>query len=394
MIKQYLYNTVKYVGNIYALYYYIGSFCVNLLKLFVRPNDKLILFIAFGGKKFDDSPKAIYEAMLADKRFDNYEIVWAFNNPSLISIPKGKIVKTDTIAYFITALKARVWITNSSVERGLSFKGKHTFYFDTWHGTPIKKMGSDILSTNSSFKGRGKWKVDDFTCQGKYEADIFGNVFQTIGRDRMHVIGLPRNDIYAHYTREYMLSLRREMGISEDKKVILYAPTFREYDKAESMAVKISIPMNLEKWRHCLGDEYVLLFRAHYEVAQGLNIKDDDFVREMSAYPQLEDLMIVSDLLISDYSSIFFDYSIMHKPMLCFVYDYERYAANRGMYFDIRKWLPSATNEDDMIRLIKKTDIDVIDEYIINFQKEFVSAFGDASQKSLDIIAEKLNIDN
>ena len=251
-------------------------------------------------------------------------------------------------------------------------------------------MGTDIASTNNCFKGRGKWNVDYFTCQGEYEADIFRKVFQTIGKDRMHVIGLPRNDIYATYTREYMLSLRRKMGISEDKKVILYAPTFREYDKTDSMAVKISIPINFEKWRHLLGDGYILLFRAHYEVVQGLNIQDNDFVREMSAYPQLEDLMIVSDLLISDYSSIFFDYSIMHKPMLCFAYDYEHYTRERGLYFDIREYLPNAKDENELLLLIQQSDTTIKNKGVERFQKTFVTVFGNASRRSLDIIADNL----
>lgn len=389
-MKKYLFYIVKYVEWIYTLYFYLGTCALWILKLFVRSDDKLILFISFGGKKYDDSPKAIYERMINDSRFSSYHFVWAFNNPEDFVIPKGDKVKCDTLAYFVTALKARVWVSNSTVERGLSFKGKHTFYFDTWHGTPIKKMGTDIVSTNNSFKGRGKWDVDYFTCQGEYEADIFGKVFQTIGRDRMHVIGLPRNDIYATYTREYMLSLRKKMGISEDKKVILYAPTFREYDKNNSMAVQISVPINLEKWKHFLGDGYILLFRAHYEVSQGLNIQDDDFVREVSAYPQLEDLMIVSDLLISDYSSVFFDYSIMHKPMLCFAYDYELYTKARGLYFDIREYLPNAKDENELLFLIQQSDTTIKNKEVERFQRTFVTAFGNASCRSLDIIANNL----
>ena len=208
----------------------------------------------------------------------------------------------------------------------------------------------------------------------------------------MHVIGLPRNDIYATYTREYMLSLRKKMGISEDKKVILYAPTFREYDKNDSMAVQISVPINLEKWKHFLGDGYILLFRAHYEVSQGLNIQDDDFVREVSAYPQLEDLMIVSDLLISDYSSVFFDYSIMLKPMLVFCYDYERYSSERGMYFDIREYLPSSNNEDELLSLIKSNNQKSIVEATQLFRQEFVTAYGNATMKSVEVIAQELSL--
>ena len=391
-MKKYLFYIVKYVRWIYSLYFYFGSFAINVLKLFVRPDDNLILFISFGGRKFDDSPKAIYDEMIKDARFKDYRLVWAFNDPEAYDIPRGDKVKCDTFAYFKTALKARVWISNSTVERGLDFKGKHTFYFDTWHGTPIKKMGSDIASSNKSFKGKGNWAVDYFTCQGEFEAEVFGRVFSSVGRDKMHVIGLPRNDVYANYTKEYMLSLREKIGIPVDKKVILYAPTFREYDKTDSMAVKVSTPMQLEKWRKELGDDYILLFRAHYEVAKGLNIKDDDFVREMSGYPQLEDLMIVSDVLISDYSSIFFDYSIMPKPMIAFCYDYDKYASERGMYFDIRDYLPSAANEDEVLSLIKY--VNTIEQIASakQFQQKFVTAFGSAIKKSINVIAEELKL--
>lgn len=391
-MKKILFYIVKYVKWIYSLYFYLGSLALRVLKLFVRPEENLILFVSFGGRKFDDSPKAIYDQMIKDSRYDGYKIVWAFNNPNEFDIPKGDKVKCDTLAYFKTALKARVWISNSTVERGLDFKGKHTFYFDTWHGTPIKKMGSDVDSSNKSFKGKGNWPVDYFTCQGEFEADVFGRVFKTIGRSKMHVIGLPRNDVYANYTKEYMLSLREKMGIPAEKKVILYAPTFREYDKTDSMEVKVSVPMQLDKWCKELGEDYMLLFRAHYEVAKGLNIKDDEFVREMSGYPQLEDLMIVSDILISDYSSIFFDYSIMPKPMLAFCYDYDKYASERGMYFDIREWLPGADNEDDMLALIKNGNAEDQIAKTKAFQQKYVTAFGSATKQSLDVIADNLGL--
>lgn len=390
-MKKYLFYIVKYVKCIYQLYFYLGTFALKVLKLFVRPDDKLILFISFGGRKFDDSPKAIYDQMIKDDRFNDYSLVWAFNNPEAFDIERGEKIKCDTFSYFKTALKARVWISNSTVERGLEFKGKHTFYFNTWHGTPIKKMGSDIEDSNKSFKGMGQWKVDYFTCQGEFEQEIFCRVFNGLNKDIAQVIGLPRNDIYANYTNEYMLSLRKKMNIPAEKRVILYAPTFREYDKSSSMEVKVSVPMHIERWRKELGEKYVLLFRAHYEVAKGLNIQDDDFVREMSGYPQLEDLMIVSDLLISDYSSIFFDYSIMAKPMLAFCYDYDRYASERGMYFDIRDWLPSADNEDKLLELIKS---DAQGKHIAKtrkFQQKYVTAYGTAVKQSLDVLHKELN---
>ena len=390
-MKKYLFYIVKYVKWIYHLYFYIGTFMIKLLKLFVKPDDKMILFISFGGRRFDDSPKAIYDQMIKDERFNDYRFIWAFINPNIFEVEKGEKVKCDTFSYYRIALKSRVWITNSTVERGLDFKGKHTFYFNTWHGTPIKKIGSDISKENKSFKGKGQWKVDYFTCQGEYEQMIYCKAFYGLDTTIAQVIGLPRNDIYANYTNEYMLSLRKKMNIPADKRVILYAPTFREYDKSSSNEIRVSIPVQIKRWREELGDNYVLLFRAHYEVAKGLNIEDDDFVREMSEYPQLEDLMIISDLLISDYSSIFFDYSIMPKPMLAFCYDYEKYSSERGLYFDIREWLPSADNEEALLNLIKSKKNE---EYVVltqNFRKKHVTSYGTAVKQSLDAIYKELS---
>ena len=110
-------------------------------------------------------------------------------------------------------------------------------------------MGSDVNGNNKSFKGKGQWKVDYFTCQGEFEQAIYCRVFSGLDKNNAHVIGLPRNDIYANYTKEYMLSLREKMNIPVHKRVILYAPTFREYDKSSSMEVVVSVPMNIEKWR-------------------------------------------------------------------------------------------------------------------------------------------------
>ena len=390
IMKRNLFYIVKYVNWIYHIYFHLGSLFISLLKFFVRPDDKLILFVSFGGRRFDDSPKSIYDQMLLDPRFEDCRLVWAFRDPESFELVRGEKVKCDTLSYFITALKARIWISNSTVERGLEFKGKHTFYFNTWHGTPIKKMGLDIDDHNKSFKGKGQWKVDYFTCQGIYEQDIFCRVFKGLNKQNTHVIGLPRNDIYANYSKEYMYSLREMMGIPLNKRVILYAPTFREYEKSSTLEIQATLPIDIDDLRQNLGTDYLLLFRTHYEVSKGLNIHNDDFIRDVSNYPQLEDLMIVSDILISDYSSIFFDYCIMDKLMLAYCYDYDVYARERGMYFDIREWLPSAVNQRELIKLIKSDALEEQVALTTMFRDKFVTAYGSAIKQSLDVMHEVL----
>lgn len=374
----------------YNFYFYLGSFFVSLLKLFVKTDPKLILFISFGGRKFDDSPKAIYERMIKDERYKSFKIVWAFINPEQFDIPIGEKIKTDGLKYYLTALRARVWITNSSVERGLSFKGKDTFYFNTWHGTPIKHMGNDISKDSKSFGRKVKSRYDIMTAQGEFEAKIFSKVFDVPFKN-FKIIGLPRNDMLHDYTIDFRDKLREKLGLQPDKKVILYAPTYREYHYT-SEGVKLLLPIDLEKWERKLGDNYTLLFRAHYAVTQLMNISENNFVHDMSSYPVLEDLMIASDILVSDYSSILFDYSIMDKAMVCFTFDYDEYAEKRGVYFDIREQLPYAENEDDLLCLLSSLDEEKARKQTEMFRNKYVTAYGNASIQSLDIIAEELKI--
>jgi CDP-glycerol glycerophosphotransferase len=386
-----LINRVKYSSFLYNAYFHIGSIGVRLMRLFVRKDKSLIVFSSFGGRKYDDSPKCIYEEMLRDHRFDKYRIVWAFMNPDAHDIPRGDKVKLDTWAYYKTLLKARVWITNSTMERGLSFKGDSIFYYNSWHGTPIKLMGGDIREGNQSFGTKEKrCPYDVFCAQSEYDSDIFKRSFHVPDR-AMKIIGLPRNDeLINNAGEERKNRIKAQLGIPNDKRVILYAPTFREYSKDENLNCVIAPPIHLKRWKESLGHKFVLIFRAHYEVVKVMNVVSDEFVKDVSAYPSLNDLMIVSDVLISDYSSMFFDYSVMRKPMLCFAYDYDKYAKERGMYFDIREWLPNADNEDDLIKLIRDTDTTKECVATKKFQENFVTEYGSASKKSLDIIYDAI----
>lgn len=385
-----LINRVKYSKTIYRLYNYVGSRLVSFLKFFLWPDSQLIIFASFGGRKYDDSPRAIYEAMLDDKRFDNCRLVWAFMQPEHYNLPRGEKVRIDTLQYYKTLLRARVWVTNSSMTRGLSFIGINSFELNTWHGSAIKRMGGDINAGNKSFSLKGKKKNDGvMLAQGQYDVDVFSRAFNR-SPESFRVIGLPRNDVLAQATEQLQYQLREKLGIDPGKKVILYAPTFREYEKDSGNNCVMVPPMNLKKWKEKLGKDYVLLFRAHYEVAHVLGIEDDDFVRNVSSYPSLDNLMLASDMLISDYSSIFFDYAIMHKPMISYCYDYDRYATERGMYFDIREWLSSAAKEDELIELIKQTDTTQKNKATVAFQKEFVTEYGNATRQALDIICQKI----
>ena len=389
-MKADLINRVKYSKTLYSVYYSVMNTVINGMKLFVKTDEKLILFNSFAGRKFDDSPFALFEGMKKDKRFAGYKLVWAFHDPDQFEVEGAEKIKTDTPDYFVACLKARVWITNSSVERGLHFKNKNTFYFNTWHGTPIKKMGGDI-NNNQSFGEKGKNSTDIMTAQSDFEIDVFSRMF-SLPKSHFLKCGLPRNDILCSYDEQYRKEIREKLGVKDDQKIILYCPTFREYEKDDNNNVVMKPPVDLDKWEKELGDQYVLLFRAHYEVSKAMEIKENSFVKDMTDYQSLNELMIASDILISDYSSVFIDYSIMDKPMLHFTYDYDKYASIRGMYFDIREYINGAADEDGIIDLLKHLDSATEIEKTRQFRNQYVQYYGNAVRESLNCIAEHLGI--
>lgn len=389
-MKTILINKIKYSKTLYSLYYNVMNTVINSVKLFIKTDDKLILFNSFAGRKFDDSPFALFEAMKEDERFKDYKLVWAFHHPGQYDVSGAAKIKTDTPEYFKTALKAKVWITNSSFERGLHFKNKNTFYFNTWHGTPIKKMGKDI-ENDQSFGEKGKNTTDVMTAQSDFEVDVFSRMFG-IPEGNFLKCGLPRNDILCNYDETLRREYRNKLGIKDNQKVILYCPTFREFEKDTMNNVVLKPPIHLDKWKEELGGRYILLFRAHYEVSKALEIKDDEFVKDVTDYQSLNELMIASDILISDYSSVFIDYSIMDKPMLHFTYDYDKYAALRGMYFDIRKYINGSESEEGIIELLKELDAAKEAEKTKQFRNRFVQYYGNAVKESLDCIAKHLHI--
>lgn len=379
---------------LYSIYFYSMSAILKLWGLFLPIDDKLILFNSFGGKKYDDSPKTIYEQIKQDPRFKGYCFVWAIQEPDNVLLPQDAIVvKADTLAYFKTALKARVWITNSSMERGLKFKKKGTLCFNTWHGTAIKKMGIDIANENQSFRVKGNVQADIMLAQGQYDIDVFSHAFE-MPKEKFRCIGLPRNDILTNCTLAEIKQIRQKLNIPQSKKVLLYAPTFREYEKGQDHQCVLTIPIDLSHWQKVLGDEYVVLFRAHYEVADHMNVSQYPLFMDVSNYPVLTDLMIASDALISDYSSIYFDYSVMDKPMYCFAYDYDKYTQNRGMYLNLKEELPCVIHqsEEDLLQELLRLSEDYVENAAETkkFRDKYVTAYGSAAKQSCDILYKEI----
>ena len=162
---------------------------------------------------------------------------------------------------------------------------------------------------------------------------------------------------------------------------ILYAPTFREEANFKEV---FDVDVNL--WKQNLGDDYVLLYRAHPVISSDTK-QNNDFFIDVTNYEVVEDIMIASDLLVSDYSGIIFDYCIMDKPIFLWPYDYDKYNAIRGLYFDIRKELLYKEDQGELTKVIKEADFKkVVEEYVIPFKNKYETEYGNATSKALDLI--------
>lgn len=385
-IKAYLMEYVKHNQWAYCVLNSCGKVALGLCRKFVKLDDQLILFNSFGGKKYDDSTKEIYLRMKEDPRFEKYRLLWAFHAPEQVPEITEKI-KTDNLFYFITALKARCWITNSAIQRGIEFKGKHTYYFNTWHGTPMKKMGAAMGK-----KGNNKILqiCDVILAQSRYEAKKMSQAYD-IPLETFKIFGLPRNDVLAAAGERETHEMRKKLGIRKDQMVILYAPTFRDYQLDAQSRCTLEIPIDYAYWQETLGENFVFLMRAHYEVAKHTKLPEDSRWRDYSNYPTLNDLMIASDVLISDYSSILFDYSILNRPMFCYTYDFDEYNEKRGLYFDVRNELSSAEDGNRLAELIANMVVGREQEKCTRFRAHYVEEYGDATRKSVELIYQTLS---
>ena len=384
-------NIVKYNAIIYKIYRLMGTFFIKFLTFFVKVDDKKILFVSFGGKKYDDSPKEIYEKMIRMNEFKDYKFVWAFIDSSN-KYPKGnpEIIKIDSLRYFLVAASCKYWIVNVSAQRGLEFKKKNNICINTWHGTPLKRIYGEENNNVVKIDNRKKEKFDLVCSQSEYDREIFSRIFN-IDKENVILSDLPRNDTLLNYSKEDINVIKEKLNIDKNKKVLLYMPTYREYSRNEKNECVLKTPINLEKWQDKLGDNFVVLMRLHYLVAKELNVTSNDFMIDVSNYSTLSDLYAIADGLISDYSSSFFDYSILERKEFCFAYDVDEYEKQRGFYLDIYKELPCKINktEDELIEDILNSDFVKKDDKVIKFKNKYAPYAGNATDKVIEIILKR-----
>ncbi len=339
-------------------------------------DDKLIVFSCFTGKKYADSPRAIYEYMVNCDDYKDYKFVWTFVNPQnydfLLKNRNTTIVKQASKDCEIAFATAKYWVCNhrAAVHR---YPSKNQIFIQTWHGTPLKRLGLDIERSNNEIytldEQNKKYIIDAkkftyFLSPSAFASEKFISAFalKDLGKEDIIVEeGYPRNDFLINYTDDDVRRIKSELGLPGDKKVILYAPTWRDNQHQVGTGYVYKTEVDFDHLQRELGDEYVILFRAHYFISNTFNFdKYEGFIYNVSSLDDINELYIVSDLLITDYSSVFFDYAILKRPIVYFMYDFELYKNEmRGFYIDLAELPgPIVQDENSLIDAVKKLSND------------------------------------
>lgn len=370
------------------------SFVLFALSVVYRRQENKILFVCNGGRKYGDNIAPIYQFLLKDEDLKDWSFVWAFTNPNENSLQDKErtiLCKIDSIRFYIEALTSKCWITNISVQRGLSFQKKNTIYINTWHGVPLKLLGLDDTK-GYSFRNKNPEVFDLMIAASEYDLPIMKRAFH-VKNNNVKLTGYPRNDILFTCDKNAIrMNTRKELGASEETKVVLYAPTYRDFNSTKNGDITFDLPITIEKFSKCCAKEYSLWVRMHEltDIAQYGSSK----IVDVTKYESNFQLLIAADVLVSDYSGIIFEYALLEKPIIIYAFDLDEYREKRGLYVDIEKDFPFhvSRTEDDLNKYLMKMDYDEECKKTREFKNKYGLVEGNATSRVTMEIKDLLKI--
>ncbi|MFF3321984.1 CDP-glycerol glycerophosphotransferase family protein [Streptomyces sp. NPDC002889] len=306
------------------------------------PRRDTVLFSSFDGRQYSDSPRAVHEELL--RRDSPFEHLWVVRDQQA-RLPAGvRAVVYGSAEWHEALATSRAVVTNTQLPEWFE-RGTGRFVVQTWHGTPLKRIGRDLAGTaqanrpyiESLPRRAAQWSL--LISPNRFSTPILRRAFGYEGE--VLESGYPRNALlHAEDRAKTAASVRECLGIPEGRTVVLYAPTWREDRPKGGGRYALDLRLDLAAARERLGDSHVLLVRRHYLVNDRLP-ETGGFARDVSRYPDVAELMLVSDALVTDYSSLMFDFAQTGRPMLFHTYDLEHYRDTlRGFYFDFEGRAP------------------------------------------------------
>ncbi|MCI9565022.1 MAG: hypothetical protein HFG30_03315 [Eubacterium sp.] len=305
-----------------------------------------VFYEAFSGLGILDNPRAVFLQLLEDNSFENFTHIWSIadmdmakdNLKEFENLPNVKFVKRESEEYYRYLASSKYLVSNSTF--GYFFtKRPEQIYINTWHGVPTKYMGYDHTVErveNARGPARNFLAADYIVSANKFMTEVmYRNSYKLDGLFQGKILetGHPRSDLLINADSEKVYTKLRNVGLKTDKKIILYAPTWKgtlynqlEYDVTEFKETIKKFSDNIDQ------TEYRIYLRVHYFLYKIL--ADDPELKEILVPFTIDtnELLSVVDILISDYSSIFFDFLITKRPMIFYVPDLKEYESGRGLY--------------------------------------------------------------
>lgn len=360
-------------SSFFGMSYLTGTLIlVKLLQLFIKPNEKQILFISYSGRQYSDTPKEAYNMLRTDPDFADYELVWAFNKPKLYKQPElGRKISSNSPTFFFHLLKSKYWIANSSIDRLIPFKHEQHVYIQFWHGVPLKSLGHSEVGLSRLVQ---YWydhvQFDFMFTYSDYDLEKFKAVFP---RTKQFVTqGQLRKNIVQRYEQNITPArIKYQLGIKSDKPVLLYLPTFRGYDAKEQTNLT-------EATLNKLSETYTVIYRGHY-FTDGAGKGQIITAKNYSLYK----MFTIADTLITDFSSVFFDFVEYGKKVYLFQPDVSEYIVRRGIYLDANKdlHLPVAYSEVELMALMQADNYDY--QVLKKIKEEYNPHEGDEAANAL-----------
>ncbi|MFE6159357.1 CDP-glycerol glycerophosphotransferase family protein [Streptomyces sp. NPDC056486] len=326
-----------------------------------------VVFESHTGKCYGDSPRAVHQEIL--DRGLRLRCVWSYGASAEGFPDSARLVPRWSWRYLWALGRAEFWIDNQGFPHALA-KPRHTTYLQTWHGSAYKRMGFDearLKTQNAPQRERLQEAVDrfdHFLVRSEHDVNTLARAYG-IADERLLRCGYPRNDsLVAARARDESSgrfprpSVAAELGIPDHKTVVLYAPTFRGLPSGNK---PVRLPLDVRGFADRFGDTHVLLVRAHYMEAASLPACPPGTVADVSAHHDVSELLCLADVLVTDYSSIMFDFALLDRPLVHFAPDLDAYAAERGSYFALRDDAggPVVETEEELLRVLatlKQTD--------------------------------------
>ncbi|MFF2075787.1 CDP-glycerol glycerophosphotransferase family protein [Kitasatospora sp. NPDC058162] len=308
-----------------------------------EPLREAVLYDVFGGRGYADSPRAVH-AELA-RRGEPLEHLWVVDDGQA-ELPPGVVpIRIWSPQWYRALATCRYLVGNTHFPDFLE-RREGQVVVQTWHGSLLKRIAHDVdnpwLADHGYLEALDRetpqWSL--LLSPSPFATPILRRAFRYDGE--VLESGYPRGDVLAQPDPRVAAAVRRRLGIPEGKRVVLYAPTWREdQQRGDGDGFRLDLRLDLDHARRLLGEDHVLLVRPHSHVRDPLPGAGDGFLFDCGDFPDPQELLLIADVLVTDYSSIMFDFAITGRPVYFFTYDLEHYRDTlRGFYFDFEADAP------------------------------------------------------